>query len=59
MGQNGAWRGHPEVYAAAWCYGVDITIYSQEYAKTGGFLVLKGNGPNDKRNSICPMWFLL
>ncbi len=59
MGQNGAWGGHPEVYAAAWCYGVDITIYSWEYAKTGGFLVLKGDGPNDKSNSIRPMWFLL
>ncbi len=28
MGKNGAWEGHPEVHAAAWFYGVDITIYT-------------------------------
>ncbi len=30
MGQNGVWGGNPEVYAAAWFYGIDITIHSQE-----------------------------
>jgi hypothetical protein len=58
MGQNIAWGGHPKVYAAAWCYGVDNTIYSQEYDKTGGFLIMKEDDPNDKSNLICPMWFL-
>jgi hypothetical protein len=28
MGQNSTWGGHPEVYAAAWFYDVNITIYS-------------------------------
>ncbi len=39
MGQDGAWAGHPEIYAAAWCYKVDITIYSKDYAAIGGSLV--------------------
>ncbi len=37
--------GLPEVYAAAWFYGMDITIYAQEYANTGGFLMFKGDEP--------------
>ncbi len=45
MGQNGTWGGHPEVYAAAWFYDVDITINSPEYTNIGGFLVLKAGGP--------------
>jgi len=36
MGQDGAWAGHPEIYAAAWCYNVDITIYSKDYNAMGG-----------------------
>jgi hypothetical protein len=36
MGQDGAWAGHPKIYAAAWCYKVDITIYSKDYAAMGG-----------------------
>jgi hypothetical protein len=35
MGQDGAWAGHPEIYAAAMCYEVDITIYSKDYADIG------------------------
>jgi hypothetical protein len=31
MGQNGIWGGNPEVYTEAWFYGINITIYSQEY----------------------------
>jgi hypothetical protein len=45
MGQNGTWGGHPEVYAAAWFYDVDITIYSPECTNTVGFLVFKAGGP--------------
>jgi hypothetical protein len=57
MGQDGAWGGHPEVSAAAWFYGVDIIIYAQEYANTGGFLVFKWDGPKDNScNATCTMW---
>jgi hypothetical protein len=28
MEQNGAWAGHPGIYATAWCYKVNIMIYS-------------------------------
>jgi hypothetical protein len=51
MGQNGTWGGHPEVYAAAWFYDVDITICSPEYTNTGGFLVFKVGGPNGTCNT--------
>ena len=47
MGQDGAWAGHPEIYAAAWCYKVDITIYSKDYTALGGSLVFKYSGPTD------------
>ncbi len=46
MGQNGTWGGHPEVYAAAWFYDVNIMTYSPEYINTCGFLVFKAGGPN-------------
>jgi hypothetical protein len=39
MVQNGEWGRNPELYAAAWLYGVNITIYSQEYTNTNGMLV--------------------
>ncbi len=45
MGQNGVWGGNPEVYAAAWFYGLDITIYSQDYVNTDGILIIKADGP--------------
>jgi hypothetical protein len=38
IGQNGIWGSNPEVYTAAWFYGVDITIYSQDYVNTDGVL---------------------
>jgi hypothetical protein len=44
MVQNGEWGGNPELYAAAWLYGVNITIYSQEYTNTNGMLVINADG---------------
>ncbi len=35
-------------YAAAWCYKVDITIYSKEYTALGGSLVFKSAGTTDE-----------
>jgi hypothetical protein len=58
MGKNGAWGGHPEVYAAAWFYGVGITIYAKEYATTGGSLVFTADESNANCNSNCAMWIL-
>ncbi len=48
MGQDGAWAGHLEIYAAAWCYKVDITIYSKDYAAMGGSLVFNTAGMTDE-----------
>jgi hypothetical protein len=48
MGQDGAWAGHPEIYAAAMCYEVDITIYSKDYAEIGGSLVFTCAGATDE-----------
>jgi hypothetical protein len=57
MGQDSAWGGHPEVYAVAWFYGVDISIHAQEYVNTGGFLVFKRDGSkNNSSNPVCMMW---
>jgi hypothetical protein len=56
MGQNGVWGGNPEVYAAAWFYGVDITIYSQEYVNTDGILIIKADGPQGNDDHVCVMW---
>ncbi len=42
-----------------WFYGIDISMYAQEYANTAGFLVFKGDGPKD--DSYYPartMWTL-
>jgi hypothetical protein len=36
MGQDGAWAGHPEIYAAALCCKVDITILLQRLYQAGG-----------------------
>ena len=44
MGQNGKWGGNPELYVAAWFYGVNITIYSQEYVNTNGMLIINIDG---------------
>ncbi len=48
MGQDGARAGHPEIYAAAWCCKVDITIYSKDYTVLGGSLVFKSAGTTDE-----------
>jgi hypothetical protein len=48
MGQDGAWAGHTEIYATAWCYKVDITIYSKDYAALGGSLVFNSAGTTDE-----------
>jgi hypothetical protein len=59
MGQNSTWGGCPEVYAAAWFYDIDITIYSPEYTNTGGFLVFKVGGPNGTCYTPNSMWNIL
>jgi hypothetical protein len=56
MGQNNVWGGNPEVYAAAWFYGVDIVIYSQEYVNTDGILIIKADGPQGNNDHVCVMW---
>ena len=48
MGQDGAWAGHPEIYSAAMCYQVDITIYSKDYTEIGGSLVFTYAGATDE-----------
>ncbi len=48
MGKDGAWAGHPEIYAAAWCYKVDITIYSKDYTVLKGSLVFKSAGTTEE-----------
>jgi hypothetical protein len=47
------------VYAAAWFYKEDITIYSKEYVGTGGLLIFKADGPKGKNKRPCPMWHIL
>jgi hypothetical protein len=59
MRQNSTWGGHPEVYAAAWFYDIDITIYSPEYTNTGGLLVFKAGGPKGTCNTPNAMWNIL
>jgi hypothetical protein len=59
MGLNGTWGGHPEAYAAAWLYDVNITIYSPKYTNAGGFLVFKAGGPNGTCNTPNAMWNIL
>ena len=44
MGQNGEWGGNRELYAAAWFYGVNTTIYSQESINTNGMLISNADG---------------
>ena len=48
MGQDGAWAGHPEIYAAAMCYQVDIMIYLKDYTEIGGSLVFTYAGVTDE-----------
>ena len=59
MRQNGEWGGPPKVYAASWFYKVDITIYSKEYAGTGGLLIFKADCLKGNSEMPCPMWHIL
>ncbi len=56
MVQNGEWGGNPEVYAAVWLYGVNITIYSQEYTNTNGMLVINADGHQGAIDTVRAMW---
>jgi hypothetical protein len=51
--------GGGEVYAASWFYKVDITIYSKEYAGTGGLLIFKADCLKGNSEMPCPMWHIL
>jgi hypothetical protein len=55
MGQDGAWAGHPEIYAASMCYKVDVTIYSRDYAEIGGSLVIMYAGVTENVERDRPM----
>ena len=59
MVQNGEWGGNPELYAAAWLYGVNITIYSQEYTNTNGMLVINADGHQRAIDMVPAMWTIL
>jgi len=48
MGQDGEWAENPEIYAAAWYYKMDITIYSKAYTTLGRSLVFKSAGTSDE-----------
>ncbi len=50
--------GVGKVYVASWFYKVDMTIYSQEYAGTGGLLIFKADGPKGNSKRPCPMWHI-
>ncbi len=56
--QNGEWGGPPEVYTASWFYKVDITIYSREYAGTGGSLIFKADDTKGNSKKPLPMWHI-
>jgi hypothetical protein len=59
MGQDGAWAGHPEIYAAAMCYKVEVTIYSKDYAEKGGSLVISDGGETEKVVQDRPMIYII
>ena len=56
MGQNGKWGGNPELYAAAWFYGVNIPIFSQECINTNGMLIINADGHQGAIDSARAMW---
>jgi hypothetical protein len=58
MGQDGAWAVHSKIYAAAWCYKVDIMIYSKDYAAMGGSLVFNTAGTADELVSNRTMMYI-
>ncbi len=43
---------------ASWFYKVDITIYSKEYAGTGGLLIFKADSLKGNSTRPCPMWHI-
>jgi hypothetical protein len=59
MVQNGEWGGNPELYAPAWLYGVNITIYSQEYTNTNGMIVINTDGHQGVLDMARAMWTIL
>jgi hypothetical protein len=58
MGQDGAWAGHPEIYAAAMCYKVDVTIYSRDYSEIGGSMVFTDAGATEEVLRDRPMIYI-
>ncbi len=46
------------MYAAAWFYGIDITIYAKEYATTGRNIVFKADESDANCNADRAMWSL-
>ncbi len=46
--QLNLYQQHPEIYTAAWCYKVDITIFSKDYVAMGGSLVFNTAGMTDE-----------
>jgi hypothetical protein len=55
--ENGG--GNPEIYVAAWLYGVNIMIYSQEYTNTNGMLVINADGHRGAIDMVHAMWTIL
>jgi hypothetical protein len=58
MGQNSEWGGGARGVRSIIFYKVDITIYSKEYAGTGGSLIFKADGPKGNSKRPCPMWHI-
>ena len=58
MGQDGAWAGHPEIYAATMCYKVDVMIYSRDYTEIGGSLVFTDAGATEAVVRDRPMIYI-
>ncbi len=47
------------MYAAAWFYGMDITIYSKDYLNTGGCLTFTTDSPKGSNATSCLAWHIL
>ncbi len=56
MSQNGKWGGDPELYNAAWFYGVNIAVYSPEYTNTNGMLIINADGHQGAIDGAPVMW---
>jgi hypothetical protein len=59
MGQNSTWGGHPEVYAAAWFYGIDIFNILTGVHQYWWISCLQVGGPNGTCNTPNAMWNIL